>query len=400
MVVGERTLKLPSGELADDARPTIVQDDEGKRFSYPRAAGDTRLVLLVGGGAYLGPVLEGPVDFKSAPDAGQALGSLFENAGERRAIFVADVAKERGDAGIVQMLVQGAHVDAREWDDAFAKLSDAQRAEVTKGLASLLERGKPAAGLRRAVVLVSLRDHAPRLAPRIRELLDPVREPRAGAVMLRVLAAVDKAESGVVGCEVLGRGLLGNAGKGASEDADVPGREALVEAALLSVANAGNDCKDVATALGEDSCMPWFRCGAEGPLSGRETSKQDEPLCTKEQLAPVVARELERPALEVASPSHAARPSLFAFAALVASGKVPEAFTSAHARRRYALSQPKTPTCDGSLPVGTGCNCDEATVRDQVCRHPTASTVNVGVCRFEIDDKAKKIFNVMSALPP
>ncbi|MBX3189550.1 MAG: hypothetical protein KF819_21170 [Labilithrix sp.] len=401
LAVGDRTLALPAGELSADAKPAVTQDETGRRLAYPRASGDARIVLLVGGGAYLGPVVKQPVDFKAAPDLAASLGAMFENAGERRAELVADVMKEKGDAGVAKLLADGAHVEAPEWEEAFAKLGDAQKADVKKGLASLLERGKPTAGLRRAVVHVPLREHARSIAPRVRELVDPIREPRATAVMLRALAGVDKAESGALGCEVLGRAPLDvkNA-KGSPEEIDAPGREVLVEAALVAVALAGGECKHVAASLGDDVCMPWFRCGAEGPLSGREATKQDEPVCTKEQLAPIVAKEIERPATEIVALSHGARPSLFAYAALAAAGKVPESFTSAHARRRYPLTQPKEPACDNSLPIGTSCNCDEATVRDQVCRHPVSASVHVGVCKFEIDDKGKKIVNVTSAAPP
>ena len=46
------------------------------------------------------------------------------------------------------------------------------------------------------------------------------------------------------------------------------------------------------------------------------------------------------------------------------------------------------------------CHCEEAIVRDQACRHPEGNTVSVGVCKFEIDDKQKKLFNVVATAPP
>ena len=80
--------------------------------------------------------------------------------------------------------------------------------------------------------------------------------------------------------------------------------------------------------------------------------------------------------------------------------EVPAAFTTAHARRRYALVQPTEPSCESGVAVGTACHCDEATVRDQTCRQPVSSSVHVGVCKFEVDDKQKKLLNVVSALAP
>jgi hypothetical protein len=39
-------------------------------------------------------------------------------------------------------------------------------------------------------------------------------------------------------------------------------------------------------------------------------------------------------------------------------------------------------------------------VRDGACRHPESATVSVGVCKVDVDDKQKKLLNVVAALPP
>lgn len=403
LTVGERGVALPAGELAEAAHPQVMQDDKHERFAYLRAAGDVRLVYLVAGNAYLGPIVKAPIDFAAAPEREHALGTLYENAGTRRAQLVADVSKQLGPGGVARMLVDGAAVDDPSWDDAFAKLPEANAAEVKSGLGSELERGKPTSGLKRAVTLVPLREPArvPVLAARVRELADPVREPRASAVMLRALAALDKAQGGAVGCEVLGKKPLDvtNA-KGTPAEIDAPGRELLVEAALLAVANAGAECASAAALLGDDVCTPSFRCSDAGPLTGRETTKQDEPLCTNEQLAQAVAKDLARSPADVIAAKGGPRPQLFAFATLALAGKVPASLTNAHARRRYALIQPKTPECDNALSPGTPCHCEEAILRDQTCRNPESKVVSVGVCKFEIDDKQKKIGNVVATPPP
>jgi hypothetical protein len=401
--VADRVVTLPAGELGDRAHPPVMQDDKHERFAYGRDAGDVRLLYLVAGNAYLGPIVKAPIDFAAAPDRDHALGALFENAGARRAQLVADVAKQLGPPGVARMLIDGAGVDDPSWDDAFAKLPEASAGEVRSGLASQLERGKPSSGLRRVVSLVPLREPArvPGLAARVRELADPVREPRASAVMLRALASLDKVQGGMVGCEVLGKKPLDvtNA-KGTPAEIDAPGRELLVEAAVLAIANAGADCPHVAAMIGDDVCSPWFRCNDAGPLTGRETTKQDEPLCTNAELGQAIAKDLARPAADVVAGTGGARPQLFAFATLAMAGKVPASITNAHARRRYPLTQPKAPECDNSLSPGTACHCEEAIVRDQTCRNPESKVVSVGVCKFEIDDKQKKIANVVATPPP
>ena len=300
------------------------------------------------------------------------------------------------------MLIDGASADGHEWEDAFAKLPEARMAEVKTALAGLLERGKPTTGLRRAVVLTPLRDPAV-LAARIKELSDPLREPRALAVMLRALASLDKAQASKLACEVLGRKPLDTAnvgGKSTPEEIDLPGREALVEAALLSVAAAGTECAEAAALLGDDVCLPSFRCNEQGPLSGRETTKQDEPLCTKEQLAQAVTKDLARAPADVIALTGGTRPQLFAFATLTAGGKVPESVAAAHTRRRYAVTQPKEPECESGVAPGTPCHCEEAIVRDQACRHREGNSVSVGVCKFDIDDKQKKLSGMVATAPP
>jgi hypothetical protein len=73
---------------------------------------------------------------------------------------------------------------------------------------------------------------------------------------------------------------------------------------------------------------------------------------------------------------------------------------AAPTRRRYAVTQPKEPECESGVAPGTACHCEEAILRDQACRHTEGTTVSVGVCKFEIDDKQKKLFNVVATAPP
>jgi hypothetical protein len=402
-VAGDRVVPIPLGELAELARPSITQDEGGKRFAYVLQSGEVRLVYAVGGGLFVGPRVKAPLDFGTAPDLEHALGSLFENAGARREPLVADVKKDLGDAGVARMLVAAAYVDAREWDEIYAKLPNGERSQVQSLLGQLLGKGAPTAGLRRAVAIVPLREpgRASALAARVRELADPIREPRASAVMLRALAVVDKPQASAVACDVLAHAPLDlKAARGTPEEIDGPGREALAEAAALAIAASGLECPLTPALLGDEVCVPSLRCGPNGPLDGRETTKQDEPLCTKEQLAPVIAKDLERPPADILGLNGAVRPQLFAFAALLAAGKVPATFVTAHARRRYALVQPAEPPCENGGPPGSACHCDEATIRDQTCRHVESKTVSVGVCKFEIDDKQKKLLNVVVTPPP
>lgn len=399
------SVALPEGELANGAAPAIVRDEAGKRLSYPTASGKARVVYVVGGAPFVGPLANAPIDFRSAPELDGALGALFENATQegKRSKLVELVTKEKGEAGLVRMLADGAAASGKEWEEAFANLPPPRATEVKTALATRLEKGKPTAGLARAVAIVPLREpaRAPALAARIRELAEAFREPRATAVMLRALAVLDKTEAAKVGCEIALRGPTDPANlKGPPEEIDRQGRDALLEAAILAVANAGAACPKVEAALADDPCATWLRCGPEGPIGPSQTSTQTEPLCSKEQIEKAIAQELERPPAEVVAVAKGVRTELFAYAVLLHADKVPPKLVTAHARRRYDVAQPKTPECDYSVAIGAPCHCDEATLRDQTCRHPESAQVSVGLCKFDVDDKAKKITNVVMTPPP
>ncbi len=388
-----KTAPVPASDLGHGgATVSVVRDESGKRLAYPLPGGGSRIVYVVGDGLFLGPT--GPAvrgggqnDFSSAPSLDDALGPIFENADGRRAQAVAEVKKEKGDGGVARMLGSAAHVEDPAWDDAFAALPDSARTEVKKRLAVSLEPGSPPGGLARAVRFAALDDksRAPSFAARVHELVDPMREPRANAVLLRALAKMDPALGVGVGCDVLHKKV-----------AD----EVLVEAAAIAVARGGGDCDAIEAALGDDTCAPWFRCSSGKPLDGREATRQDEPLCTKEELASAIDKELERKPEDVMSGARGTRTSMFAFAALLAKDRVPATFLTAHARRRYAIVQAKEPACDTGMTPSTPCRCEETVLRDWACRHRESQTASVGVCRFDIDDKAKKIQNVVATLPP
>lgn len=383
---GGKTAFVPTTDLGHGGpRVPVTRDANGKRLAYPIATGGSRFVYVVGDGLFLGPT--GSADVAAAPSLADALGAIFENAEGRRAQAVAEVKKEKGEGGVARMLGSAAHVDDPAWDDAFAALSDSAKTELKKRLAVSLEPGSPPGGLPRAVRFAALDDksRAPSFAARVRELADPMREPRANAVLLRALAKIDPERAVGVGCDVLHK---------------KPADDVLVEAAAIAVARGGGDCDVMEAALGDDACAPWFRCANGKPLDGRETTRQDEPLCTKDELAAAIDRELERRPEDVMAGSSGTRTGLFAFAALVAKDRVPATFLAAHARRRYAVAQPREPSCDTGMTPGSACHCEETVLRDWACRHRESQVASVGVCRFEIDDKAKRIQNVVATLPP
>lgn len=391
--LGAKKAPLPAEDVGKET-PAVSQDDAGKRLAYRTTSGMARILYVIGDGLFVGPLVAFPADFRAVPDTDHALGPLFETAGARRGELVREVRREKGDAGVVRLLVDAAYVDDPAWEATAKEVPAAEAAALRDGLAGGLEVGKPAIALRRAVAVVDLKApaQAKLVAARAKELAAGAEEPKAVAALLRAVLASDKAKAAEIGCDVLAKNAA------APDD----GRAALVEAATLAIAAADATCPDpklVEAVVVADACLPYYRCTEAGPVSWSDTSKQDEPLCTKADLAKAIAGELERTTRDVLE-SGTTRPGLFAYASLVAKDRVPAAFVAAQARRRYALTQPAEPPCDGSLAPGTACHCDEATVRLFACKQPEASHVHIGVCRFDVDDKQKKIHNVVATPPP
>jgi hypothetical protein len=402
---------VPAGDFDPKSPPPLRQSKDGSVLAYTTTSGEVRWVYLLGGVMYAGPKTKGPLDFRAAPERDRALGAMFENTPEKnRAALATEVQKADGDQGLIRMLVDGAGADSKVWEATYEKLPELPQKQVQSGLGKWLDPGKPAAGLLRTVRYLTLAEpaHVARIEKRLPELLDPIRVPRASAVMLRAVASVDPKAASKLGCDVLAKNPADLAkATGSAADIDVQGREELVEAALVAIArDAANGsplaCQDAVLAALADPCVPQLRCADGKPLTGREpTSHWDEPLCTKAELAAITKTELERKASDILDVTTGARRELFALAALAAAEKVPLAIVAAHERRRYAIAEPASPSCEsGELAPGTSCHCDEGALRDQTCRNPTSANIHVGLCKWDVDDKSKKITNVVASPPP
>ena len=391
--LGPSKAELPRNDFKGARPPEVVQDEGARRLAYVTSSGQERVLYVVGNAVFVGPLVASPIDFQAVPGVDHALGPLFETAVSRRAELVREVRAERGDAGVVRLLLDAAYVDDPVWDQARKELPAASQASLRRALTVGLEPGRSETLLRRAVALVNLGAHTKLVTKRASELASTMRDPRVAAVLLRATIANDRAKAAEIGCDVLARRATSPA-----HNADA---SSLYEAATLAIAAADAPCDDpkLLESFVTEPCLPYFRCGETGPVSWSDASRQDEPSCTPPQLAAALAAELRREPRDVLA-GGATRPALWAYAQLVARDRVPASFVAAQARRRYALSQPSGPACDRGLAPGTPCRCDEATLRLYACREATTSHVHVGVCGFSVDDARKTIDEVAAVQPP
>lgn len=376
LTLGDRSVKVP-----DASEGSVTRDDAGNRLAYPTKDGPARIVYVIGDGLYLGPTVARPVDFTAVPDLEHAFGPLFDGAGPRRGDLVHAVQKARGNAGVVSLLVAAAFVDDPAWEAARKDITGTDLKNLGGMLASGLEPGRSPLQVRRAAETVDL-THPALLKLEAERAKDPLvqgKEPRTAAVLLRATIANDKDAASKIGCDILG-------GKATSAP--------LREAAAL----ACTDPAVLAAALAKNGCVPFVRCKDGKPLGWASSTKQDEPLCTSAELAPLLAAELAKPP-QSAFDEATGEPELIEYATLAAKGQVPDSFVLAHARRQYKLTQIDKPSCDG-VTVGAACHCDEATIRNNACLSPQSATVSVGQCRFQVDDAAKTIDKVVATTPP
>lgn len=407
---GLPALPVPEAELPPPPRPIVVARDEaGARLAYP-VVGEpggpivgARVVHVVDGVLRRGGVVQGfsvdAPDFARAPSGDAALADVVRVSGP--AAF-ADLLARAKDPGARERLVAAAPDGSGDaWDAAFEALDEPGRARVRATLLRAIEpTGSPETLARVARHVPIDAPLAPRIAERLKVLASRPEPPAPGAqaALLRALAASDagRAEAPTVACVALEARPLARAGESMSPEAfaafDAPGRTALVAAALVTLAEAKTPCAAVAPMLEADPCLPELRCAKPGtPVGPGDASRQDEPLCGADDADRLVAA-------WAAAAAPAAPLPLLALVAATRAGAVPDAVTAAHARRRYALAAPSGPECEAA-PLGAGCRCDEAILRDQACRHG-AGAVRVGACGFVVDERARALRDVRAVAPP
>ena len=134
ITLGGKTGVLPADDVSKDV-PTVTRDEAGRRLAYRTSSGKSRTVYLVGDGLFAGPLVASPVDFRAVPELEQVLGTLFELASDRRADLVREVRRERGDSGVVRLLVDSAHVDDPAWEEGRKQLSPESESALREELA-------------------------------------------------------------------------------------------------------------------------------------------------------------------------------------------------------------------------------------------------------------------------
>jgi hypothetical protein len=382
---GQAHVPLPP----EDKGPfSLAADDEGARVAVQSGGGPWRIAYVgTEGRAFLSPDTQPSVDWSKTPAWADAAPRVFVAAADRRKDVLAQARADGGDAAVAKLLAKTAEVEDDLWDKTYAALPAGRQADVQAGLRSIAtDRGAPAGGLARAMILAGASVAPEAAAARVEELASktPLPSPRGVGLLLRVAArARDMSKTA---CALLEK-----------TQPDDDERRVLVDAALLAIAKTGAPCAAVQKILLADACSAWLRCGPGGRISPRDPSKQDEPLCDRATLTKELETELALAPKDV-DPSLALTPRL-ALMASYAQGAVPETLVQAHARRLYKLTQVDRPECDMGLTPGTPCHCDEAAVRDAVCRSASPE-VAFSFCKVEVDEKKKSLPRVTFTNPP
>jgi hypothetical protein len=396
LIVGEKTFDLPPEDLPLPQASDLAQNRW--RVAYRTKSGHFHVLYIVPGHAFPGPRVDA-LAWEKVPTFELARKKLYEEPALRTELFAA-IRESRGDIGLAGFLFELADgQDDGEWVKAADTLNAPGKAELVRLLMpSLTALHTGTTRLRRAAQVCDLRSQPEALHARLLELtqLTPVPEPFAIAIMLRALIGALPKEAAALGCK-LAQQLR----------RETAATDPLSAAAALAVLGSGVACPALNVILEADPCAPALRCTDQGPVNPHATSNQDEPLCTLAQIEVAKLAELARSARSLSDDAYSPA-AAFAFAASQPSDATPlmRALSQAHARRRYRLSQPKSPACDGdpeSVKDGASCNCSEASIRLAACRAASpASNVRVrtGTCAFALDDARKTLSQVQAARTP
>jgi hypothetical protein len=370
--------------------PCTAESLGGDRYFYATTTG-YRIVYARHAEIFFGPVVKSVTDARQAPALDVGRNAVFAGDTRERTRIERMVEREPVAQQAEFAMDSVAVLDDERWDGRFTRLdATAQRSVRFRLRAFAQDRSATAKGLTRALRVAefakteqeqdalvarmrglgSMPEHDGELAAAI--LLRMTREP-ADRTAIRLNYA----------CEVV------------TEFAKVPAQAAghvLVGSALALLVQARSACPAAATLLAANFCDPTVRCGAAGAITPGTTSNQDEPLCTLVELDQLAERELVRTAENLVAAPYAPVAGL-AFALALQSNAAPEDYTAAHARRRFAIRQPATPSCNAATVERTPCHCEPAALRDAACRS-RAIRQWVGSCAFELNITQQTISNV------
>jgi hypothetical protein len=391
LMVGAKAFEFPTADLPLPV-PADVQQDDG-RITYKTSGGKQRVLYIVGERLLVGELYD-TVDWSKVPPFAAARRAIYER-GAREAVLAA-TKEAQGETALASLLFDVADLpDTGEWQTAASGLGPEGRAALVKQLAPIVtNKGAPASKLGRAVLWVDLSAQAGSLHARLEELLavSPMPDTRALAIMLRALLKEQAKEAAALGCSALTK-----------FPKDSLAHDPLAATAALAIYHAQGTCPALAQFIEGDPCASALRCGPNGPVSPRDASAQDEPLCSKEQVDAAKLKELGRAPTDLMKEGYTPG-AAFAWAAL--GDAVPEGAKRAQARRLYKITQGKSPRCDApETKEGASCNCNEAILRATACRAaaPSGGAVTKasdGTCALVIDDAKKSIDKVTATRTP
>jgi hypothetical protein len=351
-------------------RTVLYRNAAKTRLWYTTARGDVRVLYIIGKRPFIGPLVRSPIDWKAVPDLDHALGAIYAEATSRRTQLATEIQRERGHAGLVQLLLAAVWVDGPEWaelrkqvvpdDDKWFR--DAMTLKLTSNDPLVIARAVPEADL----LDKSL---AKLVAEKAELMVKHGGEARVTTALLHATYKTSNADvAAKIGCEVL------------ATRTETP----LVATAIFVTGRGKADCdrqqieKYLAPACSYDCSLADGECNSMDFL--RDIIRKDENGTTADFM----------------NESQAGAESRLAHLALYQSlGNLPAWFTQQDARRRYEIKQSANPDCDkDGVHSGTSCHCDEDDLHLTACMAGSLTQAVSGSCSFDIDDTKKLITNV------
>ena len=280
-------------------------------------------------------------------------------------------------------------VEGPVWREAVRSLSAEERAALARALEPelLAVEGTPTRLLAAALVVdldtmpetVAARLGLVHRASDVHEGDDRL----AAALLLRSLLRTRPTDAASIGCRLLSA-------------PPEPG-DPLLGAAILAMlaAPAEASCLGaIRTLLDRNACEADARCTA-GVSASDPDSPRDEPVCTREEAQRAAHDEAARSPWSLAENPHAPT-TLLALHAAYEARSVPLAFTTAQARRRFAI-EATGPACADASTEGALCTPIEAEVRTAACL-ATMPKARTSTATFLVDARGKKLREIRRSL--
>jgi hypothetical protein len=378
LIEGHDKRPLPDAGWDKHTQVELQADEKATRMAYRKAGGEWRVAYVVSKQhVFLGQRTFPTLDFATAPTFDAAAIELFSAPDlNPQKCVLEEVEKASGAPGIARVLAGTTDAPSQtDWDKAFTKLPEAERAPVLAALEKDLASGSTGTALGRALEYLPIEQ-----AKFAKSLLSIAKKLTAEIAKTPLTNSYDqRVERVALALRAAAVGDLASATPVACELAKTSSPKPAVESALLVLSKAKAPCANADAVLAENLCGESVRCLADPKFS--------DFCATNAEKATQPPKESFR-----ADPFASLDTALGAWARALS--ELPAPIRLLRDRTSYAIDAAATRACPAT-DVGLPCRCDPEAIKKSLCA-VSADKGSTPVCEYRVDDQKKRISNVTS----